>query len=368
MQRVAGSDDVQIRRVAQHRGERREVQRLEIDLERAIPRELHRRGLRGVGPLLVAGDRGAQPSLQACVDPPRLALPGHRGEAPERRGDRQQREQQEVDDELELEATRCYDPHPVKIQGQAPSRRFLVRVMLSDRGGSSMRGIGRVLAAIVLAGAVAGTAAFAHLLGGGPGTMPFGIVALPPAPSEPLVVQAAPLPRATALAPAARPQLLHRSGVLHVGPADRTAPTVAHARPIVITPITAPSAPLPAAPGQAAATPAPAPATQPAAPSPVAAAPPADRVLAATAPVAVATRWSSKAATSAGTALRTATTTASTTSKAATTPAPRCSPPCRSTRRRSTRRPHPTRHRRTKHRSMLHRSMLPRAVTISVAL
>lgn len=118
--------------------------------------------------------------------------------------------------------------------------------------------------------------------------MPFGIVALPPAPSEPLVVQAAPLPRATALAPAARPQLLHRSGVLHVGPADRTAPTVAHARPIVITPITAPSAPLPAAPGQAAATPAPAPATQPAAPSPVAAAPPADRVLAATAPVAVA--------------------------------------------------------------------------------
>jgi hypothetical protein len=54
-----------------------------------------------------------------------------------------------------------------------------------------MRGIGRIVAAIVLAGAVAGAAAFAHLLGSVPAA-PSSVAALPPSPSAPLIVEAAP--------------------------------------------------------------------------------------------------------------------------------------------------------------------------------
>src|SRR5690349_3899942 len=46
-------------------------------------------------------------------------------------------------------------------QGFPSPCRYLVRVMLSAGGGWSMRGIERVLAAVLLAGAVGGTALFA---------------------------------------------------------------------------------------------------------------------------------------------------------------------------------------------------------------
>ena len=66
-----------------------------------------------------------------------------------------------------------------------------------------MRGIGRIVAAIVLAGAVAGAAAFAHLLGSVPAA-PSSVAALPPSPSAPLIVEAAPWSPA-------RPTSAHRS-------------------------------------------------------------------------------------------------------------------------------------------------------------
>src|ERR1700674_1108838 len=48
------------------------------------------------------------------------------------------------------------------VQGSGPPCRYLDRVMLSAVGGESMRGIDRVLAVILLAGAVGGAAAFAR--------------------------------------------------------------------------------------------------------------------------------------------------------------------------------------------------------------
>lgn len=63
--------------------------------------------------------------------------------------------------------------------------------MLSAFWGLGMRGFGRVVAAVLLTGAVAGTAAFAHLLGSEPAA-PFSVAALPPAPAAPLVVRADP--------------------------------------------------------------------------------------------------------------------------------------------------------------------------------
>src|SRR6478735_8537434 len=79
----------------------------------------------------------------------------------------------------------------INTQDRIPIRRYLVRVMLSARWGLDMRGIGRIVAAIVLAGAVAGAAAFAHLLGSVPAP-PSSVATLPPTPSAPLIVEAAP--------------------------------------------------------------------------------------------------------------------------------------------------------------------------------
>jgi hypothetical protein len=151
-----------------------------------------------------------------------------------------------------------------------------------------MRGIGRVVAAILLAGAVAGAAAFAHLLVSEPAPAPFGIAALPPAPSSPLIVQAAPwrperpAVRVHVARPAARPAPL--------------APAPAAVQPIAGSRIQAPAAPgasLPATRAHVAPDP-PAPATPPPAPQPAAPAPvaapaptpiPPDRSLATAAPV-----------------------------------------------------------------------------------
>ena len=103
-----------------------------------------------------------------------------------------------------------------------------------------MTGIGRALAAILLAGAVAGAAAFAQLLAAGSATGRFGLGSLPPAPTSPLVVQAAELPQPAAPVPAAPLSVLRQAGVLHAAIARSAAPTSRHARPIAIAPITAP--------------------------------------------------------------------------------------------------------------------------------
>src|SRR3954452_1045039 len=133
-----------------------------------------------------------------------------------------------------------------------------------------MRGIGRVLAAIVLAGAVAGAAAFAHSLGGGPLSAPAGVDVLPTAPASPLVVQA------TAALPALRPALRPTVGHAVIRPVSTV---VAQARPIAVVRVSSPplkpgepAAAKPVAP-PAAPTPAPTPAAPPPAPTPAPAAP-----------------------------------------------------------------------------------------------
>ena len=67
------------------------------------------------GPRRAAPGRTASsarmPGLEARVDPPRLALPRHLREPPEGGPDRQQRQEQEIDDELDLEATHDSLPH-----------------------------------------------------------------------------------------------------------------------------------------------------------------------------------------------------------------------------------------------------------------
>jgi hypothetical protein len=76
--------------------------------------------------------------------------------------------------------------------------------------------MGRAVAAILLAGAVAGAAAFAHLLASEPTLPAFGASALPSAPGSPLVVQAAPW------APPRRSAVSTQPGQLAVGPPART--------------------------------------------------------------------------------------------------------------------------------------------------
>jgi hypothetical protein len=62
--------------------------------------------------LLVGGQRGTQPCLQPRVDAPCLA-PGRDGrEAPERRRQREQGQQQEVGDELDFETTHGFSSSP----------------------------------------------------------------------------------------------------------------------------------------------------------------------------------------------------------------------------------------------------------------
>jgi hypothetical protein len=151
-----------------------------------------------------------------------------------------------------------------------------------------MRGIGRALAAVLLTGAVAGAAAFAHGLGGAPETTgSFAMPALPPAPSAPLAVEASSFPPVAVTHASPLAGLTRRP--VAAGVAGATA------RPIAIVAIPRPSAhphaPLAAAP--VVATPAatvqaaPAPPAQPApVAAPVAAPAPAARTTAAVAPAA----------------------------------------------------------------------------------
>ena len=147
-----------------------------------------------------------------------------------------------------------------------------------------MTGIGRALAAILLASAVAGAAVFAHLLAGGSGTRPSVMGSLPPAPTSPLVVQATVLPESARAPGAPFSPVLPRSGVLHsaftrrattpapgpVADATPTRPLVAQP-PVIQPPVIQPPV-------------AQAPAAEPTAPAPVAAPAPPDRGLAATSP------------------------------------------------------------------------------------
>src|SRR5713226_9085862 len=94
-------------------------------------------------------------------------------------------------------------------QGIGCPCRYLFRVMFSASRGESMSGIGRVIAALLLAGAVAGAAAFAHLLGSEPAPAPLRSAGMPASHAPPpLVVVAAPGPPLVLPWPAARPGLL----------------------------------------------------------------------------------------------------------------------------------------------------------------
>jgi hypothetical protein len=117
----------------------------------------------------------------------------------------------------------------INTQDRIPIRRYLVRVMLSARWGLDMRGIGRIVAAIVLAGAVAGAAAFAHLLGSVPAA-PSSVAALPPSPSAPLIVEAAPWsPRPTSAHHSSQSQAFRIVQRSFVGAAHATGTTPAGA-------------------------------------------------------------------------------------------------------------------------------------------
>jgi hypothetical protein len=157
-------------------------------------------------------------------------------------------------------------------------------VMLSARGPGSMRGIERVLAAILLTGAVGGAAAFARFAGTEPRPPGFELSASPH--------QHLTLPQTVVQIPTSVPTHLRSKPVapalprLHFAtavPADRAVGTAAAPPETSPAPATAPPAESPAPPPVAPAPAAPAPvAPAPVAPAPVAAPP--ERVLAAVQP------------------------------------------------------------------------------------
>src|SRR5207244_6384566 len=101
---AAWRDDAQLRVVSEDADEREPVPGGERVLELRSARELRGRARDAVELLAVDAERGAEPGREARVDEPRLAARGHAGETPEQRGKRKQREQQEIPDELDLEA------------------------------------------------------------------------------------------------------------------------------------------------------------------------------------------------------------------------------------------------------------------------
>jgi hypothetical protein len=142
-----------------------------------------------------------------------------------------------------------------------------------------MSGIERVVAAILLTGAVVGAAAFAHLLGRNPDLGQIGL----PKPGGPGVVQAAPVPAGPLVLSPVRTALLPRAAAsggqfasLQPAKLVRLAPPTHAAAPRTVAPAPAPSTPstpTPAAPAAPAAPVAPATPAAPAAPVPAAPAP-----------------------------------------------------------------------------------------------
>ena len=265
LERVGGADDIDPGRVAQRLPQVGDVHALELDLEGAVAGERLRRALRRVELLLVRGEGRAEACLETGVDAARLALSRDRREPPEGGRDREQREQHEVDDQLDLETPQCCAHHFPDTCCAGRPRRYLDRVMLSADPWTNMRGIERVVAAILLAGAVVGAAAFTHLLGRNPDiAVQLGL----PKPGQPGIVQAAPLPAGALALPPAPPGTLSGPGAsLAVAPGLAN---IFRLRPAVPTvPRRVPPAPTTAPPTPAAPTPAPAaPAPQPAAPAP----------------------------------------------------------------------------------------------------
>src|ERR1700758_505268 len=135
-------------------------------------------------------------------------------------------------------------------QVPGPFCRYLVRVMLSASGGGSMRGIERVLAAVLLIGAVAGAAVFASHSGSSPAEAPVRLAAPPEQHvSGPGAVLIAPTPadrsqglRVLRAAPAvvSIPAIRQAGAAALIGPAEqsvRLRPTT----PLAPTPVAAPT-------------------------------------------------------------------------------------------------------------------------------
>src|SRR6266852_1242016 len=114
-------------------------------------------------------------------------------------------------------------------QGIGCPCRYLFRVMFSASRGESMSGIGRGIAALLLAGAVAGAAAFAHQLGreAAPAPLRSAGIAASQAP-PPLVVVAAPAPPLALPRHAARPSLRSPAvrSVAHPAAPQSSAPVI----------------------------------------------------------------------------------------------------------------------------------------------
>jgi len=266
--------------------DRRSVVPLQRELEGRVVGEPRRRRLRGVDASLVAGKPDLKVVLQARVGPSSGALGRGRGESPQRRARGQQRQDDEIDRKLELEAAQ-ETPLPTTTKALAPNCRYLDRVMPSASGVGTMRAITRwVVLAVLLAGAVAGTAVFPRFLAG-PDVRRTQTYRVLPGAAQPAIVHARALP-----VPKPAPRIAVGPLPVAVAAVVRPVPVPAprRSKPIVIRRVPRPApAPKPApAPAPAVArveatpvvrvpavTPAPAPAPTPVAPAPPAAPPPA---------------------------------------------------------------------------------------------
>src|SRR4051812_43929616 len=125
--------DANVARVLEQVHERRQVTRFDRLLEDRCAGKTPCLALCPVEPLLVGGNDRAQAGLEARVDAPRLALSGDARESPEGRGDREQREKQEVDDKLDLEAPYCaISPHQRSPIRRSSLTMFKGRPLLAD--------------------------------------------------------------------------------------------------------------------------------------------------------------------------------------------------------------------------------------------
>jgi hypothetical protein len=100
----AVTDDVEVGVRAQDPGQPDAVVALELDLEGAVPGKAAGGRLRRVEPLLQGRDDDAETGLEPRVRRVCLLLPGDLRKPPERSRDGQQREQHEVEEQLQLEA------------------------------------------------------------------------------------------------------------------------------------------------------------------------------------------------------------------------------------------------------------------------
>ena len=108
---AAGRGDRDVPRALEHLRDCRPVAAFEPLLERRCAGKRRGATLRAVHLLLVGREPGAEAPLEPRVDLPGLTLPRDAREPPEGGRQWQQREHNEVDDELELEATEHAPPH-----------------------------------------------------------------------------------------------------------------------------------------------------------------------------------------------------------------------------------------------------------------